>query len=103
MPIRFEFSVFSYGQTVAKFTTSEHAQAFAQALSERDLIWTEVHYKSGDRRRRYGDGVVGQYQNGIPSPEFRGRGDEAAHGAIRGFFQEFSKVRRKSWQSLTTR
>jgi hypothetical protein len=67
------YSVSEYGKAVAKFTSSEHAQAFASMLSGQQMTLTEVHL-SGRK-----GGIVGQYDDGRPTPEFAGREDAVTY------------------------
>ncbi len=56
------------GNRRAGFSNAEDAQMFAQYIAERWRDFTEVSSASG---------LIGQYdRNGMPTPEFRGRGDE---------------------------
>lgn len=55
----------------ASFRNGPDAQEYAQFMSEKANTITEVIY-TGKR----GGGIVGQYKHGMPTPEFRGRGDE---------------------------
>lgn len=53
-----------YGMHVAKFSSFPEALRFAQDVSERR------HLKSHLIEVRSARGLVGQYRNGIPTPEF---------------------------------
>lgn len=55
----------------AEFKHGHDAHQYAQWKSAADHSITEVVY-TGKR----GGGIVGQYKHGVPTPEFRGRGDE---------------------------
>ncbi len=71
------FTVVVYpGDIMGKFPDSPTAHRVAQMWSERWGSWTEVF----DIRKEDG-GIVGQYDKGMPTPEFRGRGDEAYPGS----------------------
>ena len=67
--VKYGFTVTEGTELVARFRHIEHAQAFAQMLSEEMLTGTEVH----------GSGCIyGQYEDGKPTPEFAGR-EDAVH------------------------
>lgn len=70
------FIVRNAGAILGKFPNSPNAHRVAQMWSERFNVGTEVF----DIRKEEG-GIVGQYEGGMPTPEFRGRGDEAYPGS----------------------
>lgn len=56
---------------IAKFSNPDDAQRFAQAYAQTGQHFVEVY----DMSKR--GGIIGQYdRNGMPTPEFQGRGDE---------------------------
>lgn len=63
---KFGFTVSEGADHVARFRHIEHAQAFAQMLSEEMMTSTEVHG---------GGCIYGQYEDGNPTPEFADRED----------------------------
>ena len=63
---KFPFTVSDMGEKVAKFRHSEQAHAFAAHLAYEMMTNTEVHAR---------DGIVGQYVDGQPTPEFACRED----------------------------
>lgn len=74
---RLPFTVHQRTSTIARFADaySEHAQELARRLSETGGI-AEVYFRD-PRKGQPGSGIVGQYREGQPTPEFAGRTDAA--------------------------
>lgn len=74
---RFTFTVHQRTATIAGFagTHGDHAQEFARRMSETGGI-AEVHLHDA-RPGHAGSGIVGQYREGVATPEFAGRSDAA--------------------------
>lgn len=72
---RTPFQVNAYpGDMLGRFPSAINAQRIAQMWSERWHSWAEV-FDTRDQT------IIGQYDHGMPTPEFRGRGDEAYPGS----------------------
>lgn len=61
-----QYIVILMNDDVAKFSDPDDAHGFAWFYSNRYNLFIEVHAP---------DGIIGQYDNGSPTPEFRCRED----------------------------
>lgn len=57
----------SASDQIARFAHHDHAQRFAQMVSVTDTIWGT----QGFAEVRAKDGLIGQWQDGLPTDEFR--------------------------------
>ena len=77
------YTVHMIGNRIARFTDADDAQEYAQMYSERHQCFIEVsaHFTGAHRN---GSGLIGQYKEGHPTPEFAVRGDAFFPAGVRG-------------------